>query len=109
MAECKKCGEPINIWTTGLGSKLCRACSDAEANAEVAPKAGSHNWLCEHFHKQVSPEAKTCPHCGQHDPATDKMPTEAKAQALLQIGGCLLTVGIVIILGLVLLFVCRFR
>ena len=37
----------------------------------AAKKVGGSYW-CKHCHKEVSPEAKACPHCGQPDPATDK-------------------------------------
>ena len=67
----------------------------------------SASWWCKHCHKQVSPEAKTCPHCGQPEPATSEVPTEAKLQAVSQIGSCLLVAGLVLVCFVVLFFVCR--
>lgn len=81
--------------------------SDSSPTMAEKPKPRPVTWWCRYCHKQVSPEAKTCPHCGQPDPATDKVPVEAKLQAASHVGGCLMAFGIVLLLVLVLLFVCR--
>jgi predicted amidophosphoribosyltransferase len=52
----------------------------------------STGWWCKTCHKPVSKDAVTCPHCGQPDPATSEVPTEAKLQAVGTIGGCLLII-----------------
>ena len=97
MAECKKCGKPIStysIWTTGIGSpRLCRECSAASDK----PKPSRTAW-CKQCHKEVSPEAITCPQCGQPDPATNEMPTEAKLEAISGLGRLLLAFGLIALL-----------
>lgn len=74
MAKCKKCGRTYSIWTSDMGSGLCRECTDTEAK----PKVGDIKWWCKHCHREVSPEAQTCPHCGHPEPATDEVPAGVK-------------------------------
>lgn len=102
-SSCPGCGKAL---TSPVPEPRQGERSDPSPTTGVKPNPRPGSWWCKHCHKQVSPEAKTCPHCGQPDPATDKVPTEAKLQALSQLGGCLMALGVVL-LGLVLFFVCQ--
>jgi hypothetical protein len=72
MPKCMKCGNSFSVLTSDLGSGLCRECA-AKKQEDADRQMVTGQTYCKHCHKEVSPEAKACPHCGQPDPAEVRM------------------------------------